>query len=263
MSDNQTSHPTKCSLCGCTVLHRHLVEVIHKLEVYFGGTLRDTRVTEYLAAPDCAGEWRCSSCNYKWHTSVETCADTSVVDSPSCKLTLCVEKDPKPTSPRSLESNLSSMYVLLQPCELRFAKYPVMGDSHHYTSGQFGSWDEFRKWLVQHERARYMSPLYFSDHEHAISSSCMLHTTVSNFPHSNTQIGYMFTTWARIERREISCSRVDEIMCEELKQYNHYLTGNIWRYIISAENNKELESASGFCSEEEARKAGEKMLECI
>lgn len=244
--------PTKCPICGGNVVRYSTTEIIDRWKDYNNGVLFDSHVTRHTTLLDQDGAWQCVECQYKWHT-VNSAVDNTTT--PSRKLTICVEKDPSPKSPREIPTNISSIYLLRQLGN-------CMGDAS-YPISCFNNWRAFQERLIDSENALYIEFLYYCDDPSALSAKCVLRTTEFDFPSTGVRVGCIFTTDARIKERGLCAYDIEPTMLEELNQYNYYLTNNMWRYRIIDEDANELEVVGGFYSREDACEAGEKALEGI
>lgn len=247
-----TPVPLKCPVCGWSVVRYGITEIIDRWKDYDDGVLFHNRIIRHTAMVDQAGVWQCTSCQHKWHTTNSAVDDVAV---PSHKLTVCIEKDPLPTSPRETPTNISSIHLLRQLGN-------CMGNAS-YPFTYFNSWLDFQNYLINSENAIYIKFLYYCDDQSALDDKCVLRTTEFDFPLTGIRVGCIFTTDARVKERGLCDHDVEQVMLEELTRYNYYLTGNMWRYRIVDEDVNELEVTGGFYSEEDARKAGEKALEGI
>lgn len=91
-------------------------------------------------------------------------------------------------------------------------------------------------------------PLYLYDH-----SGITMRTTKFSCPWDSGQVGIIYVTREKI-LKEYSCKRVTKkikekvyaVMNAEVKEYDYYLTGNVWGYVIEDENGDDVDSCWGF-----------------
>ena len=106
-----------------------------------------------------------------------------------------------------------------------FHKRYSLGDRTDLTSEDFNSFSELKDHLIKNEKAVIILPLYLYDHSGI---------TISVNPFSchwdSGQIGYIYTTKERIDKEELTEERAKEILLNEVKIYDQYLTGDIFRY---------------------------------
>ena len=156
-----------------------------------------------------------------------------------------IEQDDCPGSPREWD-NLSRMVCMHRRYDL--------GDKHPYRADQFSGWDELRKELEQEEGAVVILPLFLFDHS-GITMSC----SSSRFHMADSagwdwgQVGFIYATKEDIlkefSKKRLSkklLEKVEEILVNEVKTYDQYLTGDVWGYIIEDDDGEHLDSCWGF-----------------
>lgn len=162
--------------------------------------------------------------------------------------TIKIVQDPDPMSPREWD-NLGTMVC--------FHNHYDLGDKGHgYNSGDFEGWDDLRRHLEIEEGARIILPLALIDH-----SGISMYISSGAHPMDpggwdSGQVGFYFVTAEQL-RKEYSVKRItkaieakaEEVLRNEVKVYNDYLTGNVYGYIIEDPDGEQIDSCGGFVGE--------------
>lgn len=157
--------------------------------------------------------------------------------------------DNSPESPREW-SNLGKMICF-------HGRY-ALGDKHDYNSKDYNGWDEMEAAIIKNEKALVILPLYLYDH-----SGITIATTPFSCSWDSGQVGWIYATREDI-KNEYSVNyvtkkiiaNVTEILENEVKSYDHYLTGEVYSYTVyklttcsqGDEHKGEIDSCSGFYS---------------
>lgn len=137
-----------------------------------------------------------------------------------------------------------------------------LGDKHRMQSNAFDGWADMRRYIESKhgENAVVCLPIYMYDH-----SGITIRTSPFNDPWDSGQIGFIFTTKAKI-RENYGKPRVTKAIIEsataeleaEVEEYDRYLTGEVYGYMITdtdyAEDGPE-EVVWGFYGVEYVREA--------
>ncbi|MGD9209218.1 MAG: hypothetical protein PVI90_00505 [Desulfobacteraceae bacterium] len=187
-------------------------------------------------------EWECSSCQVHWDHGVAT---------PKRKLTLYVEKDLKSVSPRENKNNLSIITCLSPFGDKRNKLY---GDPHSFHINEYYDWLDFND-CIEKEGARYLKRLYVF-YTKGIAQFSLIPPF---WPKIYYMVGYMYTTTDRLNHENMGYanvsfdtikSGVDDVVYHvfdaELSDYNSFLRGDVWGFIIKDEDGKSLEEGLGF-----------------
>ena len=167
---------------------------------------------------------------------------------------LVIEPDDNCESPRDWD-NLGIMV-----CSHR--RYDLGDDNPKIDYDNFHSWSDIEYYLATVLDAGVILPLYLYDH-----SGITMATTPFSCPWDSGQVGFIYASRERI-RAEFSVKRISKklrekvegILRSEVKDYDQYLTGDVYGYIIEDDNGDELESCWGFCGEDSAREEGEAVM---
>lgn len=102
-----------------------------------------------------------------------------------------------------------------------------LGDKHNYKSHDYNGWEEMKSHIVKNEDVLVILPLYLYDH-----SGITMNTTGFSCPWDSGQVGWIFATkkdireWYGLQRiNKPYIDKVREILLEEVKMYDRYLTG--------------------------------------
>lgn len=173
-----------------------------------------------------------------------------------------IEQDDCPESPREWD-NLGKMVCMHRRYDL--------GDKHSYREDQFSGWDELRKELEQEEGAAVILPLFLFDHS-GITMSC----SSSRFRMADSagwdwgQVGFIYAT-KEVILKEFSKKRlskkllekVEEILVNEVKTYDQYLTGDVWGYIIEDDDGEHIDSCWGFFGHDYCEQEAQEMVDFL
>jgi len=140
-------------------------------------------------------------------------------------------QDDDPFNPRG-NDNLGKMIC--------FHNRYTLGDEHNMNVDQ-------AKRLIKKDNV-YSLPLYLYDH-----SGITMNTTGFSCPWDSGQVGFIFTTKKYIQRnfkiRKVTpeyVTKAMEILESEVKEYNDYITGNCYGFVIEDENANEIDAVWGL-----------------
>lgn len=116
-----------------------------------------------------------------------------------------------------------------------------LGDKHEMNVDQAKS-------LIKKENVVSL-PLYLYDH-----SGITMNTTGFSCPWDSGQVGFIFVSKEDIRKefnikRNVTKKRIEKVIKNlecEVKEYNDYITGNCYGFVIEDENANEIESVWGF-----------------
>ena len=141
------------------------------------------------------------------------------------KLRLKIEPDEYPIDPREWD-NLGIMVV--------FHKRYKLGDETDLTPDQFHSWDELEDYLIKHEKAKVILPLYLLDHGGLAMRTEPFFEDPGGW--DSGQVGFIYTTDKKIKEfygdKKPSEKEIEEALEDEVKTYNDYLHGNVYRLTL-------------------------------
>ena len=150
-------------------------------------------------------------------------------------LTVRIVQDPEPMNPRSEYDHAAHMIC--------FHRRYDLGDKHSMSVGEAKEFVE----RIKGKGAAVLS-LYLYDH-----SGITMSTAPFSCPWDSGQVGFIY-----MERKDIlnnwGVKRVTkklreqaiELMEGEVKEYDDYLTGNVYGYIVEDEDGNHLDSCWGF-----------------
>ena len=160
--------------------------------------------------------------------------------------TIKVEQDETPTNPRTEWDNLGTMAC--------FHNRYTLGDrGHGYDSSDYDGWDELEQAILKDNPEAVILPIYLYDH-----SGITINTTGFSCPWDSGQIGFIFVSlyearkemgWKVItkERRE----QLEKYLRGEVETYDHFLTGNVYGFEVTAPDGEEIHSCWGFYGDHE------------
>lgn len=129
-----------------------------------------------------------------------------------------------------------------------------LGDKHNFSDP-----DEAQKFLKNKRRIAIVLPLYLYDH-----SGITMNTTGFSCPWDSGQVGWIYITREKV-RKEYHYKRISKKLIErvtgylinEVKEYDQYLTGDVYGYRITEinpddpdEEGEEVDSCWGYYGEE-------------
>ena len=171
------------------------------------------------------------------------------------KFELEVVQDTDPESPRTWD-NLGTMVCFHNRYEL--------GDKTDYRSEDYDNWEELEKGIIKNEGEVIILPLYLYDH-----SGITISTSPFGCNFDSGRIGFIFMSKHKIKKEGIDETKVIEYLEGEIKTYDKYLTGEVYRYTIyeietcslGHEHKNFVEGCGGYFGEEECESEGKSMLE--
>lgn len=136
-----------------------------------------------------------------------------------------ITPDNDPFNPRAEYDNLGTMVCF-------HGKYLLGDKDHGIQEGWFNSWDELEDYLWDEKDAAVVLPLYLYDHG-GITMSCGPFLC----PWDSGQVGFIYISKAKV-RKEYSwkyltkkrLAKIEEYLRGEVKEYDMYLTGDVWGY---------------------------------
>lgn len=134
-----------------------------------------------------------------------------------------------------------------------FHKDYSLGDKTELKSGMFTSWDDLERHLFNECNAAIALPLYLYDH-----SGITIRTHPFGCRWDSGQIGFIYLEkdkllkWYNREKitRQLLKS-VEKDLISEVELYNHYLTGQVFGYVVRDEKGVEVDSCWGFYGDDE------------
>jgi hypothetical protein len=177
------------------------------------------------------------------------------------KYELKIERDDDPMNPRTDWDNITTIIC--------FHNRYNIGDKHDYKSSDFDSWEDLKNQIDRDYKVLSYKPLYMYDH-----SGITISTRPFNCNWDSGQVG-----WVIIDEKQLNlmCGKDFErseeklslIMDGEVKTYDEYLTGDVYKYEVyeietcdkGHEHKVLLESCGSYYSEGDCRDEGESVLQ--
>lgn len=153
-------------------------------------------------------------------------------------------QDESPESPRSWD-NMGTMICFHNRYSLgdkQNTMFPISTDD-------FSGWDEMEKFIVKNLDAAVILPLYLYDH-----SGLTIRTYPFDCRWDSGQIGFIYVSREKL-RKEYNVKlvtkkvkeRAEKYLIGEVETYDQYLTGDVYGFRLSAEeDDNELNSCWGF-----------------
>lgn len=140
------------------------------------------------------------------------------------KYELKIEQDQDPMNPRTDWDNITTMVC--------FHRNYNLGDKTEYKSSDFDSWEDLKKQIESDNKVLFIKPLYMYEH-----SGITISTSPFSCQWDSGQIGWVFITEKKLN---LMCGKEfkrDEetlncITNSEVKNYDEFLTGNVYQYTI-------------------------------
>lgn len=169
--------------------------------------------------------------------------------------TLKVMNDEICESPRTFCENLGVMVCF-------HGRYSL-GDKHDINSDDYDGWDDMEKYITGKLDTSVILPLYLYDH-----SGITISTSPFSCRWDSGQIGFIYVTKENV-RKEYNVKRITksirekviEVLEGEVKDYDQYLTGDVYRYEIEDEDGDVVDSCGGYYDKDECQSDGENLLE--
>ena len=166
-----------------------------------------------------------------------------------------IEQDIDPMNPRLEYDHLGVMVC--------FHRRYLLGDKeHNYDPADYEGWDEVIKAIQDEEKPVVILPLYLYDH-----GGITMRTGEFSDHWDSGQVGFIFArredVLAEYGKKRISQKLRDEVtkrLEAEVKEYDQYLTGDVWGYIIEDHHGEELDSCWGFFGREWCEEAAKLFL---
>ena len=159
-------------------------------------------------------------------------------------LTINIAQDLEPQSPREWD-NLGHMIC--------FHSRYTLGDKHNFSTDEFNGWEEMEIDLKTQYEAVVVLPLYLYDHS-GISMRTYRHGHHASWDCGC--VGFIYVTkgdiikeYDKVTKKTIA--RAEKVLIGEVEEYNDYLTGNVYGYIIEDKDGENLESCWGFSGDYE------------
>lgn len=156
---------------------------------------------------------------------MDNTVDTKEIVSGSKKYRIKIIQDNDPISPRE-NDNLGKMVCF-------HGRYDL-GDKHDYDHRDYSGWEEQREAISKNEDVCVILPLYLYDH-----SGITISTSPFSCRWDSGQVGWILVSKKKV-REEYGVKRINKKLVEkvtgileaEVKEYDQYLTGDVYGYEI-------------------------------
>ncbi len=155
---------------------------------------------------------------------------------------ICYDQDSE--SPRDWD-NVGTMVC--------FHKRYNLGDKHELQSSQFSSFEELRSYLVKHEDAELILPLYMMDHSGlSIRTSCEQFRACDSMAWDWGQIGFIYVSrkrmleeWGRKNLTKAVLEKATKYLIGEVETYDQYSSGQVYCYAVKDSDDEVVDSLCG------------------
>ena len=165
---------------------------------------------------------------------------------------LKIYMDTDPLNPRTEWDNFGHMVCFHNRYDL--GDEDKQGIDEEYISG----WDEMRTYLITKKGAAVILPLYLYDH-----SGITMRTHSFNDRWDSGQVGFIYATrkdilenWTQTKPKNLTKDlkqKAYDLLKAEVGEYDDYLTGNVYGYILEDENGEEICSCWGYAGDDAIR----------
>lgn len=123
-----------------------------------------------------------------------------------------------------------------------------LGDKHDLCSSDFEDWEDMEHYLRKTYKPGVLHPLYLYDH-----SGITISTAPFGCRWDSGQVGFVFATRAdilaaygtkRLSKKLIA--HADKCILNEVKEYDSYLTGEVYRYEVISPIGREIDQCCGY-----------------
>ena len=154
------------------------------------------------------------------------------------KYTVKVVQDDNPTNPRTEWDNLCTMVC--------FHRNYNLGDMKHGFTPE-----SIREYLEENKKTVFYKPLYLYDH-----SGITISTGAFSCPWDSGLVGYIYVERDKFleafgykKMTKKAKESLEALLIGEVKDYDNYLTGNVYGYMVEEEEENCVESCWGFNGE--------------
>jgi hypothetical protein len=175
---------------------------------------------------------------------------------------LRIQRDENPCNPRREFDPLGKMVC--------WHRNYILGDKHDLEVSDRTSWNDLRE-LLKERGAAVILPVYLYSH-----SGLRISTRPFSDIWDSGQVGFIYATEEAIHKsmrpdgmphavkeREGVYAEAEAILRAEVKEYDQYLRGDVWGYVITDDRGVERDSCGGIYGGGEARKQGEEALKAL
>lgn len=169
-----------------------------------------------------------------------------------------IHYDDDPMNPRSEWDHLGVMVCFHK-------RYNLGDDCHDYRSEDYDSWDEVYKAIEKNEDPVCIYPLYLMDHSGlTISTGSGLFRACDSAGWDWGQVGFIFARkkdarswWGKKLITKKLREKIEAGIQAEVEEYDQYLRGDVYGYVVKDAQGEELDSCWGFFGMEAVKEAAE------
>ena len=171
-------------------------------------------------------------------------------------LMLKIEHDIDPQNPRTDFDNCGKMVC--------FHHRYNLGDEHDIDFRDFDGWDDMRAHLIKAYEAAVILPLYLFDH-----SGITMATSPFGCRWDSGQVGFIYMDRETLLKEAPGHPKIltpkakawaTHTLQSEVQIYDHFLTGDVYGYVIDDEQGETVETCWGFFGHDDCQKEGETVL---
>ena len=173
---------------------------------------------------------------------------------------LRIEQDEDATSPRVDFDNLGHMVCFHN-------RYNLGDEQDEISDKDYNGWEEMAAGIKSLYPGCLILPLYLYDH-----SGITIKTTPFGCRWDSGQVGFIYMTRETMLAEAPGNPKyvtkkvrdwAEECLKAEVSEYDQYLTGDVWGYIVEDDEGEDLESCWGFFGEEYCRTEGKAVLHSL
>jgi hypothetical protein len=158
---------------------------------------------------------------------------------------LKIYTDPEPMNPRTECDNFGHMVCF-------HTRHSLGDEDHGVDQDDFSSWTELENYLRKEKGAVEVLPMYMYDH-----SGITVRTHSFADPWDSGQVGFIYATrkdilenWGAKRLSKELRQKAIRLLNAEVQDYDDYLTGNVYGYILEDEDGNELSSCWGYAGDD-------------
>lgn len=122
-----------------------------------------------------------------------------------------------------------------------FHKRYVLGDKTELSAYDFENWDELAKYLTDNEGAKIIFPLWLYDH-----SDIAISAKPFSCNWDSGRVGFIYMDEEGLKEFGGDVEAGKRCLLSEVEEYNDYLTGNVYGYMVKDLHGKEISSCGGY-----------------
>ena len=158
--------------------------------------------------------------------------------------TVTIYADENPMNPRDISYNEN---LDLMIC---FHRNYQLGDKHNYRATDFNNMNELEEQIVKDHKPIIIKRLYLYDH-----SGITISTTPFHCQWDSGVVGFVLISkeqalknwgFSKYTNNRYLIGRVNKYIEASVKEYDQYLTNEVYGYIVSDKDGNELDSCWGF-----------------